>query len=238
MKIFKSFKGQIEVRSGRIIGSDPCYVRGQGVSVKAKNGNWNFVIQVSDEKDWGKRIANIEICHEHPGVVAKMEAQNCGVDSGQYGFYDDAIYNGGDDGSEGFYEKNCEATLSEKGYGVINARGVVSSSGYGDGGYTVLAYFNKNGECVKLRVDFIDDESKIRRGKLENKFKWFAKLEHTNSNYGINGGRIVQLQIEDDDCNFYCWNYGLKTKHYDISKEIVQKIVETALVASPEKEEV
>lgn len=64
-----------------------------------------------------------------------------GVDSGQAGFFDDAVFavhNGGYD--EAFCDKAYDITLSNKKAGVM-LNGVVSSSGYGDGGYECTYYF-------------------------------------------------------------------------------------------------
>ena len=51
----------------------------------------------------------------------------------------------------------CDITLTEEGYGATDELGVVSSSGYGDGGYT--AYLGKLGDkIVAAKIVFIDDE--------------------------------------------------------------------------------
>jgi len=40
-------------------------------------------------------------------------------------------------------------------YGIIDGRGIVSSSGFGDGIYCCYANFNKKGKCIGIKIKFI-----------------------------------------------------------------------------------
>ncbi|NCV44855.1 MAG: DUF4241 domain-containing protein [Actinobacteria bacterium] len=52
----------------------------------------------------------------------------------------------------------CEATITNN-HGVLaEGRGVVFSSGYGDGVYPVYAKFNDEGRVAQIVIDFIGDE--------------------------------------------------------------------------------
>lgn len=57
------------------------------------------------------------------------------------------------------YNGSCEATLSSKSSGQLNYKmghpgaGVVFTSGYGDGTYPVIGWFNKEGRCIKVEID-------------------------------------------------------------------------------------
>jgi len=93
-----------------------------------------------------------------------------GVDSGQAGFFDVAKYalsvadkddsrsrrDSQDSTFEAFYDSVCNLTLEDKSFGVVEF-GAVSSSGYGDGGYT--CYFRRNslGEVIEAMITFLED---------------------------------------------------------------------------------
>ena len=56
-----------------------------------------------------------------------------------------------------WYEMCCDKTLSNLGAGVIPG-GVVSSSGFGDGGYSACFATNDAGEIVSVEINFIEAE--------------------------------------------------------------------------------
>jgi hypothetical protein len=96
-----------------------------------------------------------------------------GVDSGQILITDPCYiddewvnnsFNADDDHKETkeySYDSCCKATLS-KGYGQLKYKlghdgvGVVSTSGYGDGNYPVIATFNKENRIIKIEILFED----------------------------------------------------------------------------------
>ena len=93
--------GQFEVVSGKITCSDPCYSPGTWCSgeVKAKNGKWKAFVIRSDEEEWGTRIAQLVVFHESfevkpddLGRLGKETGIDGGVDSGQFGFFDEGHY--------------------------------------------------------------------------------------------------------------------------------------------------
>jgi len=87
-----------------------------------------------------------------------------GVDSGQAGFFDDAFYQNDTVFEElpapGFaigdlwYRHVCDITLSKMSAGVL-PYGVVSSSGFGDGGYTCYTHADENGVIDFAFIVFI-----------------------------------------------------------------------------------
>src|SRR5690606_25054488 len=89
-----------------------------------------------------------------------------GVDSGQAGVFDFAVYK--DDESakgksnfiedEPWYSTCCDQTLSDQQAGVIEG-GAVSSSGYGDGLYTAYYAIDANKEVVAIKIVFMEDEA-------------------------------------------------------------------------------
>ena len=164
--------GTFNVSSGKVIVSDPCYDRGTlcaGLLENVKNGTWNASVDVlssSETHGWGKRVGTLYAYTKHSlssfqqHTVAKFEV---GVDSGQAGIFCDSVYphgSTGEYGEDGFYGICCNLTLSNEQAGVLLG-GVVSSSGYGDGGYTCSYLRDENGEIVSIRITFIRDEEEL-----------------------------------------------------------------------------
>lgn len=156
--------GTFQLTTTDMVVSDPCYEPGTWCAGELHNcipGEWEAMIGISDEGKWGRRVAVL-------AVRAKGQAEECinelkankdcsdkfqevdfeiGVDSGQAGFFDKALYHkdagidpdsfeidfsGWEDDSL-FYKACCDQTLNREG-GVLHC-GAVSSSGYGDGCY-------------------------------------------------------------------------------------------------------
>jgi hypothetical protein len=168
-----------EVTSGAIVCSDPCYsipTWCQGIVENVKNGTWIANVIVTDEGDWGKRIALLSISHkdiEEPDANIDIMNFVGGVDSGQFGFFDKDFYRNDEvakdlekydfgenyDVQEGdtWYRACCNLTLGDEQWGVL-PNGVVSSSGFGDGSYDVFGYKDAYGEYVAFAVVFIYDD--------------------------------------------------------------------------------
>jgi hypothetical protein len=160
--------GTFEVKSGKLVVSDPCYTRGTwcaGVLENVRNGTWMAEVGMSDEGDWGTRVAALKVFakgfeNHRPNELMKFEV---GVDSGQVCIADEAVYPQGEPGEYGdldtFYGRACAATGDVAGVGIFeNGRAVNSSSGYGDGSYTGLVARNPEGEIVAVEVLFIEEE--------------------------------------------------------------------------------
>lgn len=49
--------GTFKSKSGKFIVSDPCY----------KKGEWRSFLNISDEGDWGNRVAELIVVHENIG---------------------------------------------------------------------------------------------------------------------------------------------------------------------------
>lgn len=177
---------QFEVTSGKLVCSDPCYsipTWCQGIVENVKNGVWGAEINLSDEGDWGTRVASLYIVNEDAnakmtGIETKIFEEeplnfNAGVDSGQFGFFDFAHYRNdesakdlkkyefGDNydiqSGDAWYRACSDLTLGDEQWGVL-PNGVVSSSGFGDGSYDVFGYKDAYGEYVAFAVVFIYDD--------------------------------------------------------------------------------
>jgi hypothetical protein len=90
-------------------------------------------------------------------VIVKASFE-VGVDSGQAGIYDEDYYrqyHSEDDCNDDWYGDICDLTTP---FGTKDGKCVVSSSGYGDGGYDCYLLKDKNNEVVGFQIVFIEDE--------------------------------------------------------------------------------
>ena len=169
--------------AGKMRVSDPCYrpdVWCTGV-LDTKPGIWEAAVMVLDNEatgGWGDRVAVLAVKHKDCSIQMTTETINSaqdhlnvsprgewdiagfevGVDSGQAGFYDNDNFvrrNGGAD--EDWYDKMCDITLSKENAGVFSD-GVVTSSGYGDGGYTCIFHTGIDNKVDFAFIIFIGDD--------------------------------------------------------------------------------
>lgn len=171
--------GSFEI-SGKMRVSDPCYKPDVWCcgTLNTRPGIWRAAVMVMDDKmtdGWGDRVAVIAAKHEcctipldtetinnstdGSEVIApwKMADFEVGVDSGQAGFYDDNNFverNGGED--DDWYDEMCSISMSRARAGVFSD-GVVTRSGYGDGGYPCIYRTGSDGLVEFVYVIFIDD---------------------------------------------------------------------------------
>ena len=151
--------------------SDPCYGLNtwcQGVLENVLPGIYDCEVEYSDEGDWGIRVASIEVTHEDCGVHSfEMADFQVGVDSGQAGIFDYEYYaqyhtdwSTRPHVDDEWYDRVCDITLTRESAGTIDDRGLVSSSGFGDGGYACWIARERNGYIVAIRIEYIteDDE--------------------------------------------------------------------------------
>lgn len=119
-------------------------------------GDYQARVVLCDEGDWGKRVGAIVIEHvDYRNTNYSWESicNEIGVDSGQCGIFDDAIYPDADSGSKyNYFIETCYSITAENA-DIIYDSGVVASSGYGDGCYELFA--KSDGErYVALLLDF------------------------------------------------------------------------------------
>lgn len=157
----KRFYGVIDITSGRIVCSDPCYKSGEWCadSFPAKNGLYRVYIYHTENRN-----AILEIIHKDydTNSVDWDDADSaCAVDSGTFGFFDKEYYDRHHDGEldEEWYENNV--ALADD-YLLTDGAGAWSSSGYGDGMYHLqCVWCNKENDdadsVAGLRALFIDN---------------------------------------------------------------------------------
>lgn len=161
--------GTFEVTSGKVEITDPCYSPESGIMVEGvKKGTYISFVDVMDAGNWGARNAllyaiNKEYLEKNKLKTEELTLQNWepqddyfGVDSGQGGIFDVKNFPGGDD--EKFYDECCSITLNGIGAHTLDG-GVVSSSGFGDGGYGYDIIKDENGEIVAFCLIFIDEDA-------------------------------------------------------------------------------
>lgn len=105
------------ITSGKIRVTDPCYDRDTwctGVLENCANGQWIASTEMCEDTGWGRRVSELVICHSTLSPVGDWIESDivAGVDSGQCGFFDDALYP--EDTDEGsFYDRVCEGTRGQ-----------------------------------------------------------------------------------------------------------------------------
>ena len=162
----------IEITSGKAIVLDPCYKARQGVVIdNMLNGTYR--VYVSYDRD--DRIAALTIAHTgcwlsyYNESNAKtrscrhLESDEIYVDSGQVGIFDAEYFIAHDaeerdyDNPNCLYGRACKITETEDHYGLIDTKGVVSESGYGDGDYECYTR-HKGDKVVAISVIFVEED--------------------------------------------------------------------------------
>ena len=141
-----------KITSGLLVLGDPCY--DTNPICKARRGSWTAHVVKEDKDFWGSRVSRVVVHHvdfNPADPKIRVETVNFSVDSGQAGVFDYGFY-----GSDGFYDRCCKATLTEKQYGYL-PKGFATSSGYGDGFYSAEIH-KVSGEAVCVEITFIGDD--------------------------------------------------------------------------------
>jgi hypothetical protein len=169
----------------KVVVSDPCYTIPTWCQVIVKDvtpGYYEPLIKKSDEGDWGTRVSMLMCIHEdYIGKEDEIDLNwvkhggTVGVDSGQAGIFSKESYRNdnhsiekgeadfsctrGDEGDE-WYDKMCQRTLDVLQWGSYD-EGVVSSSGFGDGSYTLYVLTDDENMVVGFCIDFGIEEDEI-----------------------------------------------------------------------------
>lgn len=184
----------IEIKSGKITFSDPCYGLNTWCMIKDfpfPNGKYRVhCVKTTRTDNWGLRVKeliiyNIDKVPENEGremdIFWDELPNDIGVDSGQAGIFDSKYYekyHGVEDVNDDWYDKVGQLTLRAKSYGTTENQGVCSRAGFGDGSYT--AYIGKLGsDIVAAKIEFISDEE--LDNTEENWFNVEKELEELES---------------------------------------------------------
>lgn len=164
----------------KVMVSDPCYGTNtwcQGVLENVRKGFWDAYIKASDEGNWGNRVAelvaiNLDYNDEYEGLksedINELQEFEVGVDSGTAGIFDHEYYckchtdKGADEEwydhkiINQFFPTHNQSDWQNSVFTEFN--GVVSSSGYGDGGYDCYVTRNTEGEIIGIKIVYISDD--------------------------------------------------------------------------------
>lgn len=153
---------ELNIESGYVIVTDPCYdVDSYNIALPAVPGTWNVIDIQSKQGPWGNRVEKLIAAHENFHEFKNVQNAEfvIGVDSGQAGIFDlDYFRECKKTSNDEFYDECC--TLTENYVGELDSKkGVVSSSGFGDGEYIVTVTQEKvNNQAVQIEITFIEDE--------------------------------------------------------------------------------
>ena len=146
--------------------TDPCYDKDVWCRHTVEEmfpGDYACYALVSNEGDWGERVAESWIIHEdfdnngaHPREIKKLkrgDLREVGVDAGLFGYF-----NNKPDFTDGEWMSFCDSLGNS--YPTMTthlgvAEGFVTSSGYGDGGYDVQCWNDENGNVAAISTRFI-----------------------------------------------------------------------------------
>lgn len=161
----------------RVRVADPCYgtwVWCSGELTNVKEGDYYVIVDVNNTEWGGLRVCSLAVFNvdsirdkDLTDFTEKVPFE-VGVDSGQAGIYDAEYfekYHTEDEADDKWYDEVCNLTLSKKQYGTKDDKCVVSSSGYGDGGYDCFVCRNKEGQIVGIRIVFIEYEDNTEIGE-------------------------------------------------------------------------
>lgn len=160
--------GTIEIKSGYVVASDPCYTYGIwcAAEIKVKNGLYDVLISEFDTGwEWGTIISSILIVL-HGKKIKELDLNaidaTLGVDAGVCGFFDRDYYketHSTDSMEDGeWYEREVMDTINYRFHiskdGAGDCVGVHAHSGYGDGEYSLYGA-EEDGEYYALMIDFL-----------------------------------------------------------------------------------
>lgn len=145
-----SYIGDLELGTTVDI-TDPCCNKDVWcrMTVDCEPGLYKGYVEMSDEGDWGMLVAAISIFKGNKiwGIEEMEYIGSIGVDAGLAGFF-----NNKPDFSDPEWNEFCDKINDGDAWNLYN--GIFSSSGYGDGCYSVYA----NEERSAFTIVFIEDE--------------------------------------------------------------------------------
>lgn len=166
--------GEINL-SSKVIVSDPCYDLGtwcSGTIDNLKPGKYNCYI-IQRDTDWGKRVCELIVIHQDvildSSDISVIENFEVGVDSATAGIFDYDYYakfhtsSARDVHDEWWQKVVMEGFFGTKenlnnDFVISDGLGVMTTSGYGDGGYDCFTHSNSLGQKDAIKIVFITEE--------------------------------------------------------------------------------
>lgn len=135
--------------------TDPCYDKNVWcrMTTDCEPGTYKGYVEMSDEGDWGMRVATISIFKGDKmwGIEEMESIGTIGVDAGLAGFFNDKP-----DFNDREWTEFCDKIREGDAWNLYN--GIFSSSGYGDGGYEVYANEERNAFTIVFIEEEYDEE--------------------------------------------------------------------------------
>lgn len=170
MNLIRKHYGTIELGKSVIL-SDPCYEPDIWCSAQVNNmipGIYDCYADFTEIEHWGTRVTRLVIMidnppHEAPKKVKEVSA--ClAVDAGVFGIYDEKYFRKKkSENPDAWYERNVLSwVMKEEGFICEDAKGFITTSGFGDGCYNAYCHLDDHGKVYKIEVVFIvpeDDDS-------------------------------------------------------------------------------
>ena len=159
--IEKKYAGQL-VLGDKVDITDPCYDKDIWCrqTVNCWPGTYEGYAFITNEGDWGKRVAMLGIFQEgnydyesDDPIVNYNHLGTIGVDAGLAGFF-----NNKQDFNDDEWMEFCGSLGDYKDMVWNNYGGIFSSSGYGDGCYDVYANRDRNAFVIVFIDDWDEDE--------------------------------------------------------------------------------
>lgn len=161
--------------------TDPCYDPDVWCTEVIENmlpGKYNTFATIVNKGMLGRRVAELTIAHESVELSSlkftKTVAGDIGVDSGNCGFFDCDKYREAKEADIKFVEEHGDDEIgpfTSKWWsisdnlralgGTLDDWGVLSHSGYGDGGYDLYLAYDESGEnVVAAKIVYLYNEEK------------------------------------------------------------------------------
>lgn len=154
--------GELLVDRDVISITDPSYNKDVWCRIndfKIVPGRYTCMVNVSDEGDWGDRIATLAMYLNGKEPKNLVYIGEIGVDSGSAGFFVDKPDFTRDEWLDwcDLHDHRNQYWLDTDG----NAIGFVSTSGFGDGGYGVYACLDRDGNATAVEIHFIEPDDDL-----------------------------------------------------------------------------
>lgn len=153
------------VLGSRTMLSDPCYNEGtlfQGV-INTLPGEYDCLIEIGQMDIWGERVKKLIVRHTSADLKDPDDPlpYYIGVDSGTAGVFDLEYYrrfHSKTSVDDVWYESEVCDWANEQLAVICEDKAVISSSGYGDGGYDCYVSRDRNGYINAISIVFIPDD--------------------------------------------------------------------------------
>lgn len=162
--------------------TDPCYDPDVWCTKTIENmlpGKYNAFATIADRGMWGHRVSELMIAHKSVELgnlkFVRVVTDNIGVDSGNCGFFDYDKYREAKEADIKFVDEHGDDEIgpfTSKWWaisdnlrvlgGTLDDWGVLSHSGYGDGGYDLyLAYDKSEENVVAAKIVYLYNEEEV-----------------------------------------------------------------------------